>query len=81
MAIPTKAESAWMRKVERLLLNPPSDRIGFYTIGDSELSVYDRSMEEEINAHDQQDFCQAVDAEDAALGTIKSTCAIHSTAG
>lgn len=41
----TKLEKSRIKKVEKLLLNPPSDRLGLFTIGDYSLSVYDQSEE------------------------------------
>ncbi len=81
----TKQEAIWLHKLEKILMNPPSQRIGFYTIGDAYLSAYDRSREIDINnALDQignSDFCHAVDKLDAGLGEVSSACQIFSTAG
>lgn len=49
MAKLTKAEMAWLNKVQAVLDECPSDRIGFYTIGDASVEVYDRSKEREID--------------------------------
>jgi hypothetical protein len=81
---PTKAEAAWMKKVEKLLMNPPSDRIGLYTIGDCNMSVYDRQQEAELNSlmdESDLDFCQVVNELDASLGDIRSAAPIHATSG
>lgn len=48
MAELTKEEKAWVKKVNALLAKCPSDRIGFYTIGDPTVFLYDLTHEEEI---------------------------------
>ena len=84
MSTPTKAEKAWMSKLEKLLMNPPSERLGLFTIGDAELIVYDLNRESEINNlldRRETDFCCAVHELDARLGRIGSSVNIHSTSG
>ena len=80
---PTKEEKAWMIKVQKLLMNPPSDRIGLFTTGDPGLTVYDRTFDAEIDkAQDRNwDFCVAVERLGAELGSMDSAMNIHSTAG
>jgi len=73
-----------MKRIERLLKNPPSERVGLYTIGDAKLSVYNREHEQDIHkimAQQNTDFCCAVDQLGAGLGVINSKMQIHSTAG
>jgi hypothetical protein len=80
----TKEEAAWVRKVQRLLNNPPSDRLGFYTIGDNDVTVYDSSLQAEIDArYDQMegDFGNAVEDCGAFLGVLNFPNNVHSTAG
>ncbi len=84
MSTPTKEEKAWMFKVQKLLMNPPSDRVGLFTIGDCNLSVYDKTHDEKIDrimCRDNSDYCTVVDQLDAGLGIIESKTNIHSTAG
>lgn len=38
----TAKEKRWCHDLEKLLLDSPT-RFGFYTIGDAELNIYDRS--------------------------------------
>lgn len=79
----TTTESAWMKELEKLMKNAPP-RIGFYTIGDANLTAYDRSREAEINAElDSRnvDFCNVIDELGAWLGDVACTMPIHSTAG
>lgn len=79
----TKAEAAWIAKIQKLLDSPPSDRLGFYTTGDPEVTIYDRSLEDDINAeHDAGgEFCNAVDSCDARLGELRFPAQVHSTSG
>jgi hypothetical protein len=80
----TAAEKKWLKNLEDALTSPPSSRIGFYTIGDAELMVYDRSRDQELNdALDKYniDFCTVVDKHGAKFGRVESACQIHSTAG
>ena len=80
----TKKELEWMRKVSKLLSNPPSDRLGLFTIGDCNLFVYDKAFDseiDEIQTRKEYDFCQAVNELDVGLGNIESDILIHSTSG
>ena len=80
----TKAEAAWMKKVERLLMNPPSARIGIYTVGDCGMTVYDKTKDDQIHQimdSRNADFCCAVEDTDARIGDIRTAMNIHSTAG
>ena len=45
----TQTEKDWLAKLQALLDECPSSRLGAYTIGDPELSLYDRHFEPEIN--------------------------------
>jgi hypothetical protein len=44
----TKAEKAWVVKVNKVLAECPSDRLGFATIGDSELFIFDATGMDDI---------------------------------
>ena len=78
MATPTKKELAWFKKLEKLLMNPPSDRIGFYTIGDADITAYDETKE---HLFGDKDFCLEVEDHDAYLYTVSAKMQIQSTAG
>lgn len=53
MAELTKEEKKWVKQMNALLKKCPSKRIGFYTIGDEDIGIYDKSYQNEINAaHD-----------------------------
>ena len=34
-------EKAWLKKVQKVLKECPSERIGFYTIGDNDINAFD----------------------------------------
>ncbi|AWK42638.1 hypothetical protein [Photorhabdus laumondii] len=42
-------EKIWLNKLQKILDECPSERLGFYTIGDNDLSVYDLTKTKEIN--------------------------------
>ena len=48
-------EVKWLRKLERLLCQCPSDRLGFLATGDQNLTVINHDMvqAEELEVHDQ----------------------------
>lgn len=83
----TKAEKAWLEKLQTVLNECPSDRLGFYTIGDANVTVYDRSKEKAIDdemwgSSRSPDFCQAVDKMNAGFGfSLDFPALVHSTAG
>lgn len=80
----TQMERRWLRALNKLLGECPSDRLGFYTIGDRNISVYDKRVESDINdmmEHSSKDFGLCVDRLDACLGEIKFPGPVHSTAG
>ncbi|MDX8000805.1 hypothetical protein FE394_16830 [Xenorhabdus sp. Reich] len=45
----TAAEKKWLDKLQKVLNECPSDRLGFYTIGDSYVTVFDLTKGDEIN--------------------------------
>ena len=75
----TAKEKKWVASLEGLLLNPPSDRIGLYTIGDCDLIIYDKRLERDLVG--EEDFCTMVESQNAALGSIRSEANIHSVSG
>lgn len=50
MAKLTKEEKTWVKKLNKLLAECPSDRIGFATIGDSDVFMFDSTRYDEIIA-------------------------------
>lgn len=80
----TQAEKDWLTKLQSLLDECPSSRLGAYTIGDPDLSLYDRRFEPEINKlldTGKYDFCTAVASLGADLARLRFPFHVHSTAG
>ncbi|MFK4136743.1 hypothetical protein ACI2KR_31420 [Pseudomonas luteola] len=78
----TKAEAAWVKRLQEVLNECPSDRIGAYTIGDCNIELYDRSKDQEIaEAQGNKEFCVAVQNLDAGMGTLSFPFQVHSTSG
>lgn len=50
MAKLTKKERAWVEELQVVLDRCPSKRLGFYTIGDPVIHLYDRTHQKEIEA-------------------------------
>lgn len=84
MAKLNKKERAWLDELQEILNRCPSKRLGFFTIGDPIIYVYDRSKEQKINDHQDRygrDFCHSVRAMDADFCDLDFPAAVHSTAG
>ncbi|MGJ7086447.1 hypothetical protein [Morganella morganii] len=47
----TKEEIKWVEKVQKILNECPSKRIGFFTIGDSDVTLYDTAKMDEIMSY------------------------------
>lgn len=82
----TTAERKWLREMQTLLDACPSNRLGFYTIGDPDVGVYDRTREAKINdimdTHGKMDFPQAVlDAKAETDFVLTFPNNVHSVAG
>lgn len=78
---PTKQEKEWIRKMQNLLTNPPSERIGLAATGYDGLIVYDKTCDDQIDEIQNKgyDFCIAVNRLGAEIGFISSYITIHST--
>lgn len=83
----TIKEREWIRQVNALMARCPSpEKIGFYTIGDPSIYLYDlRRIDEVTNALDSRnasDWCTAVQAIGAGFDAeIEFPSAVESTAG
>lgn len=80
MATLTKKERAWLNELQEVLDRCPSPKkIGFYTIGDKSIYLYDlRRMDEIMEALDNRssmDWCVAV--HDMKQGLMKRFCSPH----
>ncbi|UAN59598.1 hypothetical protein [Serratia sp. JSRIV004] len=56
----TKAEKAWIAEVQAVLNKCPSKRIGFYTIGDPQVYLWDMDKKKNVFGH-KGDFSPAVE--------------------
>lgn len=77
---PTVRELKWLAEVQAVLDRCPSKRLGFYTIGDREVTVYDKRFDAAIDASGR-DFGPAAYDLDAILGGISFPSNVHSTSG
>lgn len=82
----TKAERAWVADVQAALDRCPSKRLGFYTIGDPTVTLWDRDKIDAVfNALDNRDageFCSAVEVAGAGFdASLDFPNAVESTAG
>lgn len=82
-----KAEREWLAEMQHLLDTCPSKRLGFYTIGDAAVALYDRRKEEEIGELQNRgkDFSFAVYEADAEIekwkGYLTFPALVHSVSG
>lgn len=79
----TVAEKKWVAKLEAVLAECPSERFTSYTIGDAEVTIYDKSFEPEVSelCEGGADVCQAVGKVGCELATVKFPFLVQSTAG
>ena len=80
----TREEKKWLEDVQNLLDKCPSDRLGFFTIGDANLTVYDRRKDleiDEIQDTKGRDFCNAVEDVGGFIKKLNFPAAVHSTSG
>lgn len=83
MARLTKDEKKWLADLQEVLDRCPSKRLGFYTIGDSDVTIFDKDLTDKYEHEhgDGRDFCQTVDRAGARLGEIIFPSGVASTAG
>ncbi|MHD0451524.1 hypothetical protein ACY2EW_08595 [Serratia nevei] len=86
MAKLNKKERAWLNELQEVLNRCPSERLGFYTIGDPQVVVYDRSKEDEIDhlldIQASGDWCGCVLKAGANFDEwLDFPAVVHSTAG
>lgn len=84
MANLTKKEQVWLDELQEMLDRCPSKRLGFFTMGDNNVFVYDVKMESEISRvmdRDNDDYGPAVDKVGAGLGNLIFPAQVHSTSG
>ncbi len=79
----TIAEQKWIARVNKALKACPSKRMGFATMGDPQVTIYDKRFEAEIEAEMDKgngDFLPAVTELDLELGVLDFPGNVHSTA-
>ena len=87
MAKLTKKEQAWIDELQAVLDRCPSPKkIGFYTIGDPKIFLYDlrriKEVHEALDRRSSSDWCTAVQNIGADFDvTIDFPSAVESTAG
>jgi hypothetical protein len=81
----TAAEAKWIDDVNALLAKCPSKRLGFYTIGDRDVYVYDftkeKKIEELMERKQSMDYPTAVNELDAGVGALVFPNNVHSVSG
>ncbi len=84
MAKLNKKERAWLDELQEVLNRCPSTRLGFFTIGDKDVFVYDKRLDKQIDELQDRggrDFGLVVNDLDAGFGELTFPAAVHSTAG
>lgn len=70
MAELTAAEKKWVKQVNALLAKCPSKRLGFYTIGDNDVMLYDAEQFEDKGLRDDhRDLIYALEDTNLSLMT------------
>jgi len=80
----TKAEEEWIKKMQKVLDECPTDRMTFYTIGDRDLVIFNVYKINEIEKWldcTGHEFGTCVDRAHARMGKLKFPHLIRSTAG
>ncbi|MGE4843357.1 MULTISPECIES: hypothetical protein [Buttiauxella] len=85
MAKLTKAEQKWLDDMQAVLNRCPSKRLGFYTMGDYSVHVFNLAQFDEVCAlmdKGKHDFHQATKATDADFyESLEFPAQVQSTAG
>lgn len=82
----TKKEQAWLDRLRKTLDAKPMSlmgKIGAYTIGDNDITLYDLKAFDEYYSEGEpcRDKCELVGESDTALESISFPFCIESTAG
>lgn len=82
MAPLTAEETKWIKKVQKVLNECPSTRIGAYTTGDKDVRLYDKTFDEDIQSiidNSGGEFGGAVEHLDCDMGRLLFPFHVHST--
>jgi hypothetical protein len=74
----TREERSWLRKMQNLIDKCPP-RLGFYTIGDPEIGVFDLDKESEFDGY--KDLVRELGRCDAHLGSLRFPSSVHGVCG
>lgn len=80
----SRAETLWLRKLQKVLDDCPSSRLAAYTIGDPMLVLFEADKTDAIHEvidDTNNDFGCACTSIGADLGTIRMPFQVHSVAG
>jgi len=80
----TKKELDWIAELQEVLNKCPSKNLGFFTVGDPYITIFDNRKLQKIYEKSTDiglDFCNGVHDTDAEIGSIAFPNAVHSTAG
>lgn len=83
----TKEERRWLAGVQRALNKSGSGRLGFYTIGDNDIIIYNKEFEDEMDEYqdggaiDIGQCIESVGADFEGTPTLTFPASIHSCAG
>lgn len=83
---PTPKQAAWINRVQKALSSKGGEGLGFYTIGDSDVTIYDLTKRKEIIAAQDrgingQEFCHAVQYCEAEIDRLFFPSQVESTCG
>jgi hypothetical protein len=85
MAELSAVEKKWLNDVQKVLNRCPSTRLGFATMGDRSVTVYDNAFSQAIEDHifssGTGDFIPTAELMGAVLGEIVFPANVESTAG
>lgn len=84
MAKLTKAEMKWLEELQEVLNRCPSNRLGFATSGDRDITVYESSFSDlicKILDREGGDYIPTATKLGAVLGVIYFPAQVESTAG
>lgn len=80
----TKQERIWLTRLQDVLSACPSNRLGFFTSGDRDVTVYDRRLDptiESIESDGRYTFGQAAYQSDAVVGFVVFPANVHAVQG
>ncbi len=77
----SKEEVKWLKKLQKVLNECPSSRMSSYTIGDSNIVIFDNSVDLSGDDYNDKDVGVIVDDLGIELYTLNFPFPVHGTAG